>query len=73
MLNPVEKQYLALSARALTYMQAMRFLTDYLNGDIYYHINHHNHNLQRTRAQIKLMMSMEENYDEMQSIISRMV
>jgi len=73
MLNPVEKKYLALSARALTYMQALRFLTDYLNGDIYYHINHDNHNLQRTRAQIKLMMSMEENYNEMQSIISRLV
>jgi hypothetical protein len=73
MLNPVEKKYLALSARALTYMQALRFLIDYLNGDIYYHINHDNHNLQRTRAQIKLMMSMEENYEEMQSIISRLV
>ena len=72
MLNQVEKQYLALSARALTYMQSLRFLTDYLNGDIYYHINHENHNLQRTRAQIKLMMSMEENYDEMKSIISRL-
>jgi len=72
MLNAVEKQYLPLSARALTYMQSLRFLSDHLNGDIYYHISHENHNLQRTRAQIKLMRSMEENYDEMVRIIKRL-
>ena len=69
MLNQVEKDYLALSARVMTYMQSLRFLTDYLNGDIYYRIHHPNHNLQRTRAQIKLMECMEDSYDEMQRII----
>ena len=72
MLSPLEKQYLALSARALTYMQSLRFLTDYLNGDIYYHIGHPNHNLQRTKAQMKLMKSMEENYDAMNRIIMQL-
>jgi hypothetical protein len=51
-------------------MQSLRFLADYLNGDIYYRIHHPNHNLQRTRAQIKLMESMEDSFDEMQRIIS---
>jgi Ser/Thr protein kinase RdoA (MazF antagonist) len=72
MLNAIEKDHLALSARALTYMQCLRFLTDYLNGDIYYHVIHETHNLQRTKAQIKLLLSMEEHYDEMKSIVSRL-
>lgn len=69
-LTATEKDHLALSARAMTYMQCLRFLTDYLNGDIYYHINHEGHNLQRTRAQIKLLASMEQNFSAMKEIIS---
>jgi hypothetical protein len=69
MLNPVEKQYLALSARMITYMQCLRFLADYLNGDIYYKIHYPLQNLQRARAQIKLLLSMEEQYEEMKRIV----
>jgi hypothetical protein len=72
MLNPVEKEYLALSARMITYMQCLRFLADYLNGDIYYKIHNPLHNLQRTRAQVKLLLSMEEQYEMMKEIIGRM-
>jgi hypothetical protein len=72
-LTPVEKEYLALSARAMTYMQCLRFLTDHLNGDIYYHIGHEGHNLQRARAQIKLMLSMEDRYEEMKKTIEELV
>jgi len=68
-LNPVEKEYLALSARVMTYMQVLRFLTDYLNGDIYYKVHHPLHNLQRTKAQLKLLLSMEEQYENMKKII----
>jgi hypothetical protein len=70
MLNPVEKEYLALSGRMITYMQCLRFLADYLNGDIYYKIHHPLHNLQRARAQIKLLLSMEAQYDEMKKIVN---
>ncbi len=70
-LTDLEKQYLSLSARAMTYMQCLRFMTDHLNGDIYYHINHEGHNLQRTRAQVKLLLSMEEQYEKMQDIIKK--
>jgi hypothetical protein len=69
MLNPVEKEYLALSARMITYMQSLRFLADYLNGDIYYKIHYPMQNLQRARAQIKLLLSMEEQYEEMKEIV----
>ncbi len=72
MLNPVEKEYLALSGRMITYMQCLRFLADYLNGDIYYKIHHPLHNLQRSSAQIKLLLSMEEQYEEMKAIVGRL-
>ncbi len=72
MLTPTEKQYLALSARVMTYMQVLRFFTDYLNGDTYYKIHHPLHNLQRTHAQFALLRSMEEQYGEMVSIVERM-
>jgi len=68
----VEKKYLAHSAKVMTYMQALRFLTDYLNGDIYYRIHSPNHNLQRARAQIQLMMSMENQSGVMEQIIERL-
>lgn len=70
MLNETETEYLALSARIMTYMQTLRFLTDYLNGDTYYRIHHPAHNLQRTRAQMKLLLSMEEQFGEMKRIVN---
>lgn len=51
------------------YMQAVRFLTDYLQGDTYYKIQHPEHNLQRTRAQLKLVEEMETNGQELKGII----
>jgi hypothetical protein len=69
MLNEVEKEYLAFAPRLNTYTQAVRFLTDYIDGDNYYKIHHLQHNLDRTRAQLKLMMSMEEQYEDMRRIV----
>lgn len=51
------------------YMQAVRFLTDYLNGDVYYKIQHESHNLQRTRAQLRLALEVENHRDELNRII----
>jgi hypothetical protein len=72
-LNSVEKEYLAFTPILITFEQALRFLTDYLEGDIYYKIHHKHHNLQRTRAQIRLVECMEENYKEMKGVIRRLV
>src|SRR5690606_37200150 len=55
------------------YMQAVRFLTDYLQGDTYYKIQHPLHNLQRTRAQIKLLKEIEEHLSELAEIIQQSV
>lgn len=68
-LNEVEKEYLAFAPRLITYTIAVRFLTDYIDGDNYFKIHHTLHNLQRARAQLRLVMSMEEQYEDMRSII----
>ncbi len=68
-LNDVEKEYLAFAPRLITYTIAVRFLTDFIDGDNYFKINHELHNLQRAKAQLRLMVSMEEQYEEMQEII----
>jgi Ser/Thr protein kinase RdoA (MazF antagonist) len=53
----------------IPYMQAVRFLTDYLNGDIYYKIHSPWHNLQRTRAQLQLTRKLEEAKETLNGII----
>ncbi len=70
-MNSTEKQTLAFGAKLLTYEQAVRFLTDYINGDTYYKTKHPTHNLQRTRAQIKLLLSMEEQFENMERIVNQ--
>ncbi|WP_231596055.1 phosphotransferase enzyme family protein [Sphingobacterium endophyticum] len=54
----------------LPYMQAVRFLTDYINGDTYYKIAYPEHNLVRTKAQLKLVHELEINNDKLTEILS---
>ncbi len=68
-LNKKELEYLAFSAKYITYEQVLRFLMDYIDGDNYYKIKSPEHNHQRTLAQYKLLTSMEEQYDEMCRIV----
>lgn len=53
------------------YMQAVRFLTDFLEGDHYYKVHHADHNLQRTRAQLKLVSELEVHEPELRAIVAR--
>ena len=64
-LSPLEISLLPYGGRLLTYMQTVRFLTDYINGDTYYKIHSPKHNLIRTKAQFKLLQSLEEHAEEM--------
>ena len=64
-----ELEWLAFSARYITFEQVLRFLMDYIDGDKYYKTNAPDHNLVRTHAQYKLLRSMEEQYDQMVSIV----
>ena len=50
-------------------MQAVRFYVDYLNGDTYYQIAYPEHNLVRTKAQIRLFEEQENAKPQMQQII----
>lgn len=68
-LLPIEIEMLPYGAKLLTYMQTVRFLTDYLNGDTYYKIKYPEHNHVRTVAQFKLLNSIEENEAEMNKFI----
>lgn len=58
-LTDIEKEYLPFSAKYITFEQVLRFLMDYIDGDVYYKIKYPEHNLVRTRAQIKLLHSIE--------------
>lgn len=69
-LTPLEIELLPFGARLLTYMQLSRFLADYLNGDTYYKIKSPLHNLERSKAQFKLLQSIEANYPEMEKFIA---
>ena len=68
-LTDKELEYLAFSAKYITYEQVLRFLMDYIDGDNYYKIKSPEHNYQRTLAQYKLLTSMEDQYDEMCRIV----
>lgn len=68
-LTQKEIEYLAFSAKYITYEQVLRFLMDYIDGDNYYKTKSPEHNLIRTRAQYKLLQSMEGQFDEMNSIV----
>ncbi|HLS29531.1 MAG TPA: aminoglycoside phosphotransferase family protein [Flavobacteriaceae bacterium] len=57
-LSDAEKQHLTLAGQTVIYIQAMRFLTDYLNEDLYYNTNRPNQNLDRTRNQLNLLEEM---------------
>lgn len=69
-LTPLEIKMLPYGGRLLTYMQTVRFLTDYINGDTYYKIKNPTHNLTRTKAQFKLLQSLEEHAAEMDQFMT---
>ncbi|MFI3316464.1 MAG: aminoglycoside phosphotransferase family protein [Rikenellaceae bacterium] len=72
-LTPSEVEWLAFSAKYITYEQVLRFLMDYIDGDNYYRTAYDNHNLVRTHAQYKLLQSIEEQYEQMCTIIKENV
>ena len=68
-LTEEERGLLHLAPQVLAWCQAARFLADYLNGDVYYRIRHEEHNLQRTRAQLALLKSMEDDAEAMEQAV----
>lgn len=63
-----ERACLALSGRLITYEIGLRFLTDHLQGDVYFQIHRPAHNLIRARAQFRLVEAIEARLDEMNAL-----
>ena len=62
-----------LSIKILTYELAIRFLTDYINGDTYFKIKHKNHNKDRFMNQYILLKDIETKLDEINDYIEKTV
>ena len=71
MLTEKERKNLLQGAFWITLEQAMRFLTDYLNGDVYYKTTYPEQNLIRTRNQIAFFRAMEREQAALEEIINR--
>ena len=71
-LTEQERETLPLGAKLMTLECGLRFLTDYLEGDRYFHTDFPNHNLLRARTQMKLVWDMERKWAEMAAIIQRL-
>ena len=70
-LTRAECAELAFSARLLTLLIGLRFLTDHLAGDRYFRVHRENHNLDRCRTQLRLVASMEEQGARLEEIVAR--
>jgi len=68
-LTDAELKSLVMGVLLLPYMQSIRFLTDYLEGDVYYKTQFEEHNLQRTHAQMQLFKMLELNRKELENIV----
>lgn len=68
-LNAVEKDHLAFSGKLIALEIGIRFLTDYLEGDVYFKTRHPNHNLDRCRTQLALVKSIEEQEEAMNAFV----
>lgn len=68
-LNEDEVANLAFSAKLMTLECGVRFLTDYLNGDVYFKTDYPEHNLVRCKTQFKLVADIEKHMDELNGCV----
>ena len=69
-LTEAELEYLPWGAKLMTLECGIRFLTDYLDGDNYFHTSYDGQNLDRCRTQFKLVQDMEQQFDAMSAVIA---
>ena len=70
-LTDAEIDHLVFSGKLITMETGLRFLTDYLNGDLYFKTRHPQHNLERFRVQAKLVESIERQQSAMEDVVFR--
>ena len=68
-LTKAERQHLAFSGKLITFEIGIRFLTDYLEGDVYFKVHREGHNLDRCRTQFKLVESIRQQEDQMNKLV----
>jgi len=68
-LTPAEVDHLAFSARLITFETGIRFLTDYLQGDVYFKTRREGQNIDRTHVQFKMVESLEACDEAMRAIV----
>ena len=67
-MSDLEQQSLVIGAQLLPFMIGIRFLTDYLDGDNYFHVHHENHNLERAKNQLNLYRLLNEERNKLSEI-----
>ncbi|MDD5728245.1 MAG: aminoglycoside phosphotransferase family protein, partial [Victivallales bacterium] len=72
-LNPVELELLPFSGKLITLEIGIRFLTDYLQGDVYFKTHRPGHNLDRCRTQFKLVESIETQMNAMMNLLHKLI
>lgn len=68
-LTKTEKQHLVFAGKLVAFEQGVRFLADYLSGDVYYKIRRDRHNLDRCRTQLKLIESIRQQEERMHLLV----
>jgi hypothetical protein len=71
-LTKAERAHIAFAGKLITFTIGLRFLTDHLAGDTYFRIHRPDHNLDRCRTQFKLVESIEQQEEAMQSFVDKM-
>lgn len=70
-LTEKEIEMLPMGAKMMTFECGLRFLADFLEGDVYFKIHRENHNLDRARTQFKLVADMEKKWADMAAIVNK--
>jgi hypothetical protein len=73
LLAPAEREQLVAAGEVMTYECGLRFLADYLAGDVYFRVKRPGHNLDRCRAQFALLRSLERQADDFREMVVRLV
>jgi len=70
-LTPAELENMPYAAKLMTLECGIRFLADYLNGDVYFKVHRQGHNLDRARTQFKMVVDMENKWEQMHQVVNR--
>lgn len=72
-LPPEEMASLTFGGEMMTCIMGLRFLTDYLNGNVYYNISYEEQNLHRSKNQSRLLQSLRDHRTQIQDMVNRVM